>query len=194
MTTLSCRDQVLGQTLVGSRLRDLRSMLLYVRSRSDLSENIAIWGDSLAPVNPPDRTAAIPHGADNPNVQSQPEGGLLAILAALFEDEIGAVYARGTFASFRSLLGSPFLYAPHAAVIPGALANGDVCDIAAALAPRPLFVAGAVDGVNKRIAGKELAEAFRPAVDTYRAADAVDRLKLGSDGEVSDWMIRRLIK
>ena len=206
MTTLSCRDQVLGQTLVGSRLRDLRSVLSYLRSRLDLTGlaeaqpqkaaagRIGLWGDSLASVNPPERSEVVPLGANNPNVQSQPEGGLLAMLVALFEDDIEFVYARGTFASFRSLLDSPFLYAPHASVIPGALARSDVCDLTAVLAPRPVWLAGAIDGVNKAAAEDQIADALRLATDAYRAAGVEDLLKIGDGGSVSAWMIEKLLK
>ncbi|MFT5855465.1 MAG: dienelactone hydrolase [Verrucomicrobiales bacterium] len=194
MTTLSCRNQVLGQTLVGSRLRDLRSVLRYARSRADTGDGIAVWGDSLAPVNPRDRSEVVPHGADNPNVQSQPEGGLLAMFAALFEDEIDVVYAHGSFASFGFLLDSRFLYAPHASIIPGALAQSDVCDVASALAPRALWVAGTIDGVNKRCSKEKSTAALRPTINTYRAAGAEDHLKLGFAGGVADWTIEQLSK
>jgi dienelactone hydrolase len=129
-TTLSCRDQVLGQTLLGSRLRDLRSVLLFLQTRSGLNTKVSLWGDSLAALNLPDRSEVVPFGVDNPNVQAEPSAGLLVLLTALFEDHVNAIYARGTFASFRSLLDSQFLYVPHDSVIPGALTVGDIADIA----------------------------------------------------------------
>jgi hypothetical protein len=118
-TTLSCRDQVLGQTLLGSRLRDLRSVLLFLQTRSGLNTKVSLWGDSLAALNLPDRSEVVPFGVDNPNVQAEPSAGLLVLLTALFEDHVNAIYARGTFASFRSLLDSQFLYVPHDSVILG---------------------------------------------------------------------------
>jgi hypothetical protein len=173
----------LGQTLLGARLRDLRSVLLFLRTRSSISEEVSLWGDSLAPLNPPERSEVVPYGVDNPNVQAEPSAGLLVLLAALFEDKVHAVYARGTFASFRSLLESQFLYVPHDSVVPGALTVGDVADIAAALAPRPLRVECPVDGLNRAIPSDTSAVAFAPTSQAYRSANASRRFSLHVTGQ-----------
>jgi hypothetical protein len=192
-TTLSCREQVLGQTLLGARLRDLRSVLRYIRDQEDTG-GIAVWGDSPAEVNQRERSEVVPHGVENPNVQAEPSGGLLALLGALFEDDVQAVYATGTFASFLSLLNSQFLYVPHDAVIPAALTAGDVCDIAAAIAPRPLKMHNPVDGLNRNVLGDELSSAFAPAFNSYRRAQAIDKLLIstGEQDEVTAWLLREL--
>lgn len=182
-TTLSCRDQVLGQTLLGSRLRDLRSVLLFLRTRRGLDENASLWGDSLAALNPPERSEVVPYGVDNPNAEAEPSAGLLVLLTALFEDNVNAVYARGTFASFRSLLDSQFLYVPHDSVVPGALTMGDVADIAAALVPRPLLVECLVDGLNRGVPFDTIAVAFAPTSQAYRLADASEQFSLNVTGQ-----------
>jgi dienelactone hydrolase len=182
-TTLSCRDQVLGQTLLGSRLRDLRSVLLFLRARSGLDGKVSLWGDSLAAFNPPERSEVVPYGGDNPNVEAEPSAGLLVLLTALFEDNVNAVYARGTFASFRSLLDSQFLYVPHDSVIPGALTVSDVADISAALVPRPLRVECPVDGLNRGIPFDTVVEAFAPTNQAYRLANASEQFSLSVTGQ-----------
>ena len=182
-TTLSCRDQVLGQTLLGSRLRDLRSVLLFLRTRRDLDENASLWGDSLAALNPPERSEVVPYGVDNPNAEAEPSAGLLVLLTALFEDNVNAVYARGTFASFRSLLDSQFLYVPHDSVVPGALTVGDVADIAAALVPRPLLMECPVDGLNRGIPSETIAVAFAPTSQAYLLANASEEFSLHGTGQ-----------
>ena len=182
-TTLSCRDQVLGQTLLGSRLRDLRSVLLFLRSRGGLEKEVSLWGDSLAALNPPERSEVVPHGVDNPNAQAEPSAGLLVLLTALFEDNVNAVYARGTFASFRSLLDSQFLYVPHDSVVPGALTAGDVADIAAALVPRPLLVECLVDGLNRGVPFDTIAVAFAPTSQAYRLVNASEQFALYVTGQ-----------
>jgi cephalosporin-C deacetylase-like acetyl esterase len=182
-TTLSCRDQVLGQTLLGSRLRDLRSVLLFLRARRVLHEKVSLWGDSLAPINPPERPEVVPYGVDNPNVEAEPLAGLLVLLTALFEDDVDAVYARGTFASFRSLLDSQFLYVSHDSVVPGVLTVGDVADIAASLVPRPLRLECSVDGLNRRVLFDTIAEAFAPTSQAYRLANASEKLSLNVTGQ-----------
>ena len=148
---LSEAEWMLGQTLVGSRLRDVRSVLRYLRTRADLDAGrVALWGDSFAPANPEGRDLAVPLDADPFPHQAEPLGGLLALFAALFEDGVRAVYVRGGLTGFESLLQSPFFYVPHDALIPGALTAGDLCDVAAALAPRPLRMEGLVDGLEPR--------------------------------------------
>lgn len=190
-TTLSCRDQVLGQTLVAARLRDLRSVLRYLRTRKDLAERFAVWGDSIAETNPEDRSEVFPYRVSNPNVHAEPTAGLLALLCGLMEEDVVAVRASGTFPSFRSLLRSPFLYVPHDAVVPGALEAGDVSDIAAALAPRALRFDEPVNGLNRRVSAEELASALQPALDAYRRADAGDQLIVStkSDPGASAWLL-----
>jgi cephalosporin-C deacetylase-like acetyl esterase len=182
-TTLSCRDQVLGQTLLGSRLRDLQSVLLFLRSRGGLDEKVSLWGDSLAPLNPPERSEVVPYGIDNPNVQAEPSAGLLALLTALFEDDVNAVYARGTFTSFRTLLDSQFLHVPHDSVVPEALTVSDVADIAAALAPRPLRVECPIDGLNRAIPSDAIAVAFAPTSQAYRLINASEHFSVQATGQ-----------
>ena len=152
-TSLSCRAQVLGGTILGLRLRDLRSVLRFVRQRG--TGPIALWGVSLAEPNPADRNEAVPYGVDDPNIQGEPTAGLLAMLGALYEDDVDVVCAEGTFASFQSLLNRPFLYVPHDAVVPGALTVSDVSDIAAAIAPRPVLMRKSIDGLNRLVAPDE---------------------------------------
>jgi cephalosporin-C deacetylase-like acetyl esterase len=195
-TTLSCRDQVLGQTLLGSRLRDLRSVLRYLRARKNSSAPIALWGDSLAAINPKDRSEVVPYGVGNPNVQAEPSGGLLALLCALFEDDIQAIYASGTFASFRSLLGSHFLYVPHDVVVPGALAVSDVPDIAATLAPRPLRMDNFVNGLNRQCSADDLRTTFAPTIEAYRDTKASNQLSLsaGRSGGAAAWLLSQIKK
>ncbi|HSG69066.1 MAG TPA: acetylxylan esterase [Planctomycetaceae bacterium] len=191
-TTLSCRDQVLGQTLLGSRLRDLRSILRYVRKHG--TSAIALWGESLSNPNPEDRSEIVPHDVENPNVQSEPTAGFLALLGALYEDDVKAVCAQGTFASFGSLLDSPFLYVPHDAVVSGAMTVSDVSDIAAVLAPRPLMIANPIDGLNRSVSDEDLRVAFAVTTDAFRDADAADRLSLVVEPptDVADWLLSHL--
>jgi len=190
-TTLSCRDQLLGQTLLGSRVRDLRSVLLFLRTRKALDKKVSLWGDSLAALNPPERSEVVPYGVDNPNVQAEPSAGLLVLLTALFEDDVSAVYARGTFASFRSLLDSQFLYVPHDSVVPGALTVSDVGDIAAALAPRPLLLEGPVDGLNHAVRSDAIAAAFAPTSRAYRSANANEQfvLNVTAQHDSAAWLL-----
>jgi hypothetical protein len=109
MAAISEAEWMLGQTLVGSRLRDVRSVLRYLRTRADLDAGrVALWGDSFAPANTSGQALVVPLDADPFPHQAEPLGGLLALFTALFEDGVRAVYVRGDLIGFESLLRGPF--------------------------------------------------------------------------------------
>jgi hypothetical protein len=186
---------MLGESPVGQKLAGLRAVLRYLRGRGDLAERVALWGDSFAPVNARDRNLAVPLDADLPD-QAEPMGGLLALLGALFEDAVSAVCVRGGLTGYEALLNSPFCYVPADVVVPGALTAGDLCDVAAALAPRPLRLEGLVDGLNRRAPVAEVARALSPARAAYRAAGTAEALRIDetapADSPVSRWLLERL--
>jgi len=203
-TAISSTELMLGQTLLGSRLRDLRAVLKYLRGSKNLAqggigaERIALWGDSLAPANAADRDLKVPLDAEKqPNI-AEPLGGLLALLGALYEDDVKAVYVRGGLDGYQSVLKSQFVYVPHDAIVPGALTAGDLCDVAAALAPRPLRLDGLVDGLNRRVKSDALAKTYEPATTAYRSANAEKKLqfldKPSSDAEAAKWILDKLSK
>ncbi|MBL8795090.1 MAG: acetylxylan esterase [Planctomycetia bacterium] len=196
-TTLSASGLLLGQTLLAGRLRDLRSVLDYLRQRPDLDgKRLALWGDSFAPVNPAEREFVTPHGSEGRPHQPEPLGGLLALLGGLFDDDIRAIHARGGLGSYQSVLQGPCCYLPHDAVIPGVLTIGDLPELTAALAPRPLRLEGVVDGFNRPAAGEALAAMLKPARAAFATAKADDRLQVvatGAKAESPDqWFVRQL--
>ncbi len=102
---------------------------------------------------------------------------------------------RGGLTGYQSLLQSPFCYVPHDVVVPGALTAGDLCDVAAALAPRPLRLEGLVDGLNREVPADVLAQTQGPALAAYRALGAEPRLQLdGAKGRepAARWILRQL--
>jgi dienelactone hydrolase len=205
-TSISSSELMLGQTLVGSRLRDLRLVLKYLRgwSAKALREQeidttrIALWGDSLAPTNAADRDLKVPLDAEKQPDLAEPLGGLLALFGALYEEDVKAVYVRGGLDGFQSVLKGQFVYVPHDVIVPGALTAGDLCDVAAALAPRPVRLEGLVDGVNRRVSGESLAKTYEPAKAAYRSANAGEKLQLAadpsSDAAAAKWLLDNLTK
>jgi dienelactone hydrolase len=196
-TGLSATEWMLGRTLLGGHVRDLRLVLQALRARRDLDgSRIALWGDTLAPMHTPTENLAVPWDAAKLPAQSEPLGGLLALFGALYEPEIRAVYARGGLSGYQALLGSQFLYVPHDVLVPGALTAGDLGDVAAAVAPRPLRLEGLVDGVNRRVAQGDLNTAYAPARASYRAAGVRERLSLraepASPEEAARWLLAQL--
>ncbi len=164
-TSIWANEAMLGGTLLGARLRDLRSVIRYLRTRDDLNGGrIALWGDSFAPVNPQDRNLAVPLDAPKLPAQAEPLGGLLALFGALFEHEpVRAVSIQGGLVGYHSLLDSPFCYVPHDILVPDALTAGDLCDVAAALAPRPLRLDRLVDAHNRQVNVQALARVYETA-------------------------------
>ncbi len=196
-TSLSATEFMLGQTLLGSRLKDLRSLLSCLRHRNPLdSERLAVWGDSLAEVNTEDRNLKVPYGADPVPNQAEPSGPLLALLAGLYEEDLAAVVlARGGLIGWQSLLKSPFLYVPHDAVIPGALTVGDVNDIAGALAPKPLWISGLVDGLNRQVKAEAVEKAYAEARKQYRMSGCQEALQIhASEAAFASDLIPWLLK
>jgi hypothetical protein len=201
-TSLSAAEWMLGQTLLGSRLRDLRLVLghlrgQHLRGHASLDDSrIALWGDSFAPVNGAAEYVEVPWDAAKLPAQSEPLGGLLALFGALYEPEVSAIYARGGLESYRSLLRSPFLYVPHDALVPGALTAGDLEDVTAALSPRPVRLEGMVDGVNRRQAAVGLERSYAHARTAYRGKLLAPRLVLNAQpaagADVARWLAAQL--
>lgn len=191
-TRISSTELMLGQTLLGSELRDLRSVLSYLRERADVdASRIGLWGDSLASVNP-ENFEDPPLRTDNPPSQSEPMGALLTLLGALFEEDVKALVARRGLVGFASVLSAPFCYIPHDIIVPGALEVGDVCDLAGALAPRPLRLEGLVDGRNRIATEKELDSWLKPTRQAY--AEQSESLVITPElsDETAAWLVHAL--
>ena len=189
---LSSTDLMLGQTMLGSRLRDLRSVMRYLGTRPELdAARVALWGDSFAPVNV-DPFRDPPQDSDDAPHEAQPVGGLLALFGALYEDGVRATVVRRGLVGFGAVLDAPFCYVPHDVVLPGAMTAGDVCDVAAALAPRPVRLEGLVGGRNSVVDEAALRRAFEPALAAYRQHP--DRLVLaaGVTEEAAAWLAASL--
>jgi hypothetical protein len=194
-TALSSSQLMLGETLVGAQLRGLRAVLSWLRTRGELDPaHLAVWGDSLAPTNPPGTRFAVPCDDDAalPR-QSEPLGGMLAMLAALYEDDVRAVYARGGLAGFRTVLDNHLVLIPHDVVVPGALPAGDLGGLAAGLAPRPLCLAGTVDGLNRQAGEAQVRAAFRAAIDSYEEQRASGALTIVPEPTgAARWLLTQL--
>jgi hypothetical protein len=188
----------LGDTLVGLRLKDLRTVVAYLDSLAEIDpQRIGLWGDSLGPTNPTDLILnEVPQWQIGPQIeqQAEPLGGLMALLGALYEPSIHAVEVNGGLVSFASVLDDTFAYVPQDVIIPGILEVGDLADVEAALAPRPLRVTGLVDGLDRLVPEETLNEQLKPAEDVYQSMSgtalevAVDSSGLG----VAVWFQKHL--
>jgi len=83
---------MLGENLLSSRVRDLRTVIAYLSNREDVDqERIGLWGDSLAKPNAVGNQLAVPLDATPYPERGEPLGGVAALLAALYEPHIQTV-------------------------------------------------------------------------------------------------------
>jgi dienelactone hydrolase len=193
VTEISTENLKLGQPLLGSRLRDLRSVIRYLATRGDIdASRLAIWGDSFGPANPSEFVDP-PLATTLPPPQAEPAGAILAILAGLFEHNIKAVLGRGCLTSYAAILDAPAFYVPHDAIVPGAIEVGDLSDLAAALAPMPLRLEAFVDGRNRPAGADAVTAAFAPARQSYAASPAALLLPVAQQPDAGTWLGRILV-
>jgi hypothetical protein len=193
-TTVSSSEWMLGRTLLGARLDDLRAVLRHLRADPKLdASRLALWGDTFAAPNPPERDPAVPFEAEPFPELCEPLGALMALLGALFEDDARAVYLCGGLTGYASLLESRFCYVPHDAIVPGVLRVGDLCDVAASLAPRFLRMEALVDGRNRLVSADRTREIFRPTRAAYRMAGSSERLAVDVERTPTDGIVRWIL-
>jgi dienelactone hydrolase len=187
---LAATEMMLGRTLLGSQLKDLRTVYRYVSTRPDIDAGrIVLWGDSVAEMNSPDfEFDQSPGQVAGPFEQHQgePNGATLALLAALYEDSVAAVAARGGLVSFLSVLEDRFSHVPQDAIVPGLLEIADVDDIVASQNSRPVLLEGLIDGRNRPVAEARLQSEFAAALKTSQ--QLVLRSQ-GPDSALPEWLI-----
>ncbi len=148
-------ELMLGNTMLGARLRDLRTTIAYLASRDDIDgRRVAVWGESFVP---PDASPASPamdelaiwQVGPDPRDQVEPLGDLLALLAAVFDDRVRVAASAGGLVSFESMFASAFTYVPQDAIVPGLLEAADIGDLVRAAAPKRIARLGVVDARNR---------------------------------------------
>jgi hypothetical protein len=199
MTAISSTFLMTGHPILGGQLRDLRTVLGYLKTHPQLDgKRIALWGDTFTPPLEEDAIWKAPHGVDDRPPPIEPLGGMLALLGALYEDDVRAVFAHGSLASFTSTLSSPFCYLPHDSIVSGTLRSGDLADLAATLSPRPLRLCAMVDGINRRMSRLPMEKACEPTRSAYRAAKAEGALTIEPNApnanDVARWFSIHLAK
>lgn len=187
-TSISASHLMFGRTLLGGQLRDLRGVISYANAHPRVDgKRIALWGESFTPPNARDADFEVSHAAGNRPAAPEPLGGLLALLGALYEDQVQAVYVQHGLTDYQSALERPFCYLPHDAVIPELLASGDISDLVAALAPRQVWFADPVDALNRAVSAAEAARRL-PGTHLTCTAERTDAKSL------AEWLVERLSK
>jgi hypothetical protein len=184
---LAASELMLGDTLLGKRLKDLRTVIAYLDKRQDVnSHRIGLWGDSFAPANPAhlliDEQVQWQVGPQIEQ-QAEPLGGLLALLSALYEEDVQAIGVHGGLASYLSVCDDYFAYVPADVIVPGILQVGDIADVAAALVPRPLLLESLVDGRDRLLQDTELEQQLSPLKQAYQGE--ASKLSIRSAGDLA---------
>lgn len=191
-TDRSANLQLFGETLLGERLRDVRSVLAYLRQRKDVDpQRIALWGDALTPPNRSDMDFKVPRNVDAWPRGPEPLGGLLALFGALFEEDVRAVYLAGGLSSYHDVLTHFAVMIPPSAAVPGALTAGDLCDVVGSLAPRPVRLEALVDHLNRPVPLAALKKSYAPAVQGYVATPNALRL-VDARSAPAAWLLEQL--
>jgi hypothetical protein len=193
-TSLSATSQMDGRVLMSLQYSDLT--LAFERC-SDVcridSGRMVLWGESLEPPNGTAVPVAVPYDVDQPAL-AEPLGPTLLGLCALEKRRVKAVVARGGLVSYRSVLDSPFVHVPHDALPVNVFRAGDLPDVWAQLAPKPLRLEGLVDGTNRHVTGDRLDRALQPVRAAYAKGGLVVKEDYSSDAELAKWMIDQLRK
>lgn len=191
---LSSSGLMAGTTLAGLRAEDFSMTVALSRQTAGIDDNrLVIWGESLAIPNGKDESIAIPQDLNQPRL-AEPYCASLASLAQLSSGRARAVLARGGLVSYRSVLDSPFVHVPHDALPINVFRAGDLPDVWAALAPKPLRLEGFVDGTNRRVTGDKLQQALKPVSEAYKKGGLVVKEEYSSDAEIAKWIIEQLKK
>lgn len=144
-TSLAQTEQILGRTVLGNQLRDVRSTLAWLRGTGRFQpDRLFVWGDSFTEpyFTPPQ---PVPLDVTQPR-HAEPGAGTLALLAGLFDEDLRGVVSRGGLAEYAGLVESP-VQVPLDAVVPGAVAAGDLRALLTVLGERASG-RNAVDGRN----------------------------------------------
>jgi dienelactone hydrolase len=172
-------ELMLGRTLLGDQLRDLRAVWRHIQRRQDsVGGELLVAGGAAAHPLPADAVFSFPRRIDKRPPESEPSGALLALLLGLFEDDVRIAAGRNGLATFRSLLDSPFVQTPLESIVPGVLTAGDLPDLVAALAPRQVALEGLVDGRGRLVPQTTAKYSYDQVLQSYGEAANSARVQI----------------
>ena len=124
--------------------------------------------------------------------QGEPLGGLLAILGALYDPHVRAIAVRNGLANYSSILDGAFVYIPADITVPGFLEAGDIVDVEATLAPKPMLLEDLIDGKNRLVSANELRTQLDPLFRAYSEIPANLTVRSGEPTPVAAWLLAHL--
>ncbi|MBO9606010.1 MAG: acetylxylan esterase [Paenibacillaceae bacterium] len=152
---LQRRSLFYGRTLTGDRVHDMRRVIDFASTRSEIDmRNIIMTGNST--------------------------GGTVSLFTAAVDERVGIVVPSCSFCNFTDT--ALQIYHCSCGTIPGMLQWGEYEDIAGLIAPRPLLIInGAKDDL---FPSEDASRAFAGVREIYREAGAPDRCEhfIGPEG------------
>jgi dienelactone hydrolase len=136
-------------------------------------------GTPLLGIRVRDAVSALQAANATPELHGTGPAALVALHAALLIPErVGSLLLEDMLVSWDLLARSRRSSGQLAGAVPGVLADYDLPDLVAALAPKPVTIRGAVDPEGKPLPAAEVETVYARARAAYRAAGAEDKFKV----------------
>jgi cephalosporin-C deacetylase-like acetyl esterase len=139
------RALLVDRTLVGMQVEDLLGAFAVLESRGDVD---------------PGHVAVLGKG----------HGGILALVLAALQPKIEKVAVEGTVLSYMEIVRARYHEGLTAAFVPGVVRDFDLPDLAAALAPRPLWIVDPRTPTGALVPTSRARSEFAPAAAAYERA------------------------
>ena len=139
------RALLVNRTLVGLQVEDLLTAFDHLASRADVN---------------PERVGVLGKG----------DAGVLALLLAVLQPKVEKVAVEGTVLSYMEITRARYHEDLTATFVPGVLEDFDLPDVAAALAPRPLWIVDPRSPTGALVATDRAEGEYAPAGRTYEDA------------------------
>ncbi|MBK9166621.1 MAG: acetylxylan esterase [Bryobacterales bacterium] len=150
----SMRALLVGKTVAGMQVGDLLRCFDYLIARPDVdASRVAVFGKA--------------------------DGGVLALYAAALEPRIGKVVSEGALLSYMAMIRAKFHQDMERIVVPGVLQDFDLPDLAAAIAPRPVWIMEPLTPTKVPVPLREAAAEYEPARKAFAQAGHPERLHFG---------------
>ena len=147
------RALLVNRTLVGMQVEDLLAAFDALASREDVV---------------PNRVAVLGKG----------HGGVLALVLAVLEPRVEKVAIEGTVLSYLEIARARYHEGLTSSFVPGVLEDFDLPDLAAALAPRPLWIVDPRSPTRGLLPTDRTRTEYAPAVRAYEAAGSPGALRV----------------
>jgi hypothetical protein len=136
---------VLGSSVIAQRVWDILRSLDYLESRPDVD-------------------------ASQMRVIGQEEAGLAALMATMLDDRPRSLLLTRTLVSYMSIVQSKDYSLPLDWFVPGILRHYDMPDLCAAVYPRPVWIANAVDAPGATLTESEVREIYSQRISANSPA------------------------